>query len=129
MELNKTFKQEKQNMNYDNFFYPSENLEESKKFYTEVLGLAIKFDFSQQGMVAFKVGDEEPAIIIKDKSKFPEIKPTIWLEVENVQTLHKELLQKGVTFLSEPFKIRTGWAVEFYDPSGNVIGITDYDKK
>lgn len=116
-------------MNYDNFFYPSENLEESKKFYTEVLGLAIKFDFSQQGMVAFKVGDEEPAIIIKDKSKFPEIKPTIWLEVENVQTLHKELLQKGVTFLSEPFKIRTGWAVEFYDPSGNVIGITDYDKK
>ena len=116
-------------MNYDNFFYPSENLEESKKFYTEVLGLPIKFDFSQQGMVAFKVGDEEPAIILKDKSKFPEVKPTIWLEVENVQTLHKELIKKGVTFLSEPFKIRTGWAVEFYDPSGNVIGITDYDKK
>ena len=116
-------------MNYDNFFYPSENLEESKKFYTEVLGLPIKFDFSQQGMVAFKVGDEETAIILKDKSKFPEVKPTIWLEVENVQTLHKELIKKGVTFLSEPFKIRTGWAVEFYDPSGNVIGITDYDKK
>lgn len=116
-------------MKYDNFFYPTDNMEESKKFYTEILGLSVKFDFSQQGMMAFNVGNEEPAIILKDKRKFPDVKPTVWLEVENVQTLYKELLSKGVTFLSEPFKIRTGWAVEFYDPSGNVIGITDYDKK
>lgn len=116
-------------MNYDNFFYPAENLEESKKFYAEILGLPIKFDFSQQGMIAFKVGEEEPAIILKDKNKFPEVKPSIWLEVDNVRTSYEELLAKGVEFLSEPFKIRTGWAVEFYDPSRNVIGITDYDKK
>ncbi|MDR0797021.1 MAG: hypothetical protein LBE79_13390 [Tannerella sp.] len=43
-------------MNYDNFFFPADNLEESKKFYTETLGLPVKFDFSQQGMIAFKVG-------------------------------------------------------------------------
>lgn len=116
-------------MKYDNFFYPTDNMEESKKFYTEILGLSVKFDFSQQGMMAFNVGNEEPAIILKDKRKFPDVKPTVWLEVENVQALYKELLSKGVTFLSEPFKIRTGWAVEFYDPSGNVIGITNYDKK
>jgi predicted enzyme related to lactoylglutathione lyase len=116
-------------MNYDNFFYPAENLEESKKFYAETLGLSVKFDFSQQGMIAFSVGNEEPAIILKDRNKFPEVKPTIWLEVENVEKSYKELLEKGVTFLSKPFKIRTGWAVEFLDPSRNVIGITDYDKK
>jgi predicted enzyme related to lactoylglutathione lyase len=62
-------------MNYDNFFFPAENLEESKKFYTETLGLPVKFDFSQQGMIAFKVGDEEPAIILKDRKKFPAVKP------------------------------------------------------
>ncbi len=116
-------------MKYDNFFYPAEDIEASKKFYTEVLGLPVKFDFSQQGMVAFQVGNEEPAIILKDKKKFPQVKPTIWIEVENVQTSYKELLLKGVTFLSEPFKIKTGWAVEFFDPSGNVIGITDYNKE
>ncbi len=116
-------------MKYDNFFYPAEDIEASKKFYTEVLGLSVKFDFSQQGMVAFQVGNEEPAIILKDKKKFPKVKPTIWIEVENVHTSYKELLLKGVTFLSEPFKIKTGWAVEFFDPSGNVIGITDYNKE
>jgi len=112
--------------NYDNFFFPSNNLEESKKFYSEVLGLSTKFDFSSQGMIAFKVGDEEPAIILKDKSKFPNVKPAIWIEVENVKMLYPELVKKGVKFLSEPFKIRTGWAVEFTDSSGNLLGITDY---
>ncbi len=114
---------------YDNFFFPSDNLMDSKKFYSEVLGLSIKFDFSPQGMIAFKVGEEEPAIIIKDKSKFPDTQPSIWIEVENVKRLYADLRKKGVHFLSEPFKIRTGWAVEFTDPSGNLLGITDYNKE
>jgi predicted enzyme related to lactoylglutathione lyase len=114
--------------NYDNFFLPSDNFEASKKFYSETLGLSIKFDFSLQGMIAFQVGDEEPAIIIKDKSKFPNAKPSVWIEVENVKQLYDDLQIKGVQFLSEPFKIKTGWAVEFTDPSGNLLGITDYDK-
>ncbi len=114
--------------NYDNFFFPSENFEESKKFYAEILGLSTKFDFSGQGMIAFRVGDEEPAIIIKDKSKFQNAQPSLWFEVENVKQLYSDLQKKGVKFLSEPFKIKTGWAVEFTDPSGNLLGITDYDK-
>ena len=105
---------------------PTENLEESKKFYSEILGLPIKFDFASQGMIAFKVGNEEPAIILKDKSKFPNAKPTIWIEVENVKELYETLKAKGVQFLSEPFKIRTRWAVEFTDPNGNQLGFADY---
>jgi hypothetical protein len=31
-----------------------------------------------------------------------------------------------IFFLSEPFKIKTGMAVEFEDPFGNRLGITDY---
>ena len=115
--------------NYDNFFFPSDDFEASKKFYSETLGLSTKFDFSQHGMIAFKVGEEEQAIIIKDKSKFPNAQPSVWIEVENVKQLYDDLQKKGVKFLSEPFKIKTGWAVEFTDPSGNVLGITDYDKQ
>ena len=64
-------------MNYDNFFLPAENFDESKRFFAEGLNLKIKFDFSEMGMIAFSVGDEEPAIILKDKTKFPNTKPTI----------------------------------------------------
>lgn len=79
-------------------------------------------------MVAYKVGAEEPAIILKDKNKFQDLKPTIWFEVENVSIVYKDLKEKGINFLSEPFKIGTGNAVEFEDPFGNRLGITDYIK-
>ena len=89
----------------------------------------MKFDFADKGMVAFNVQDEEPAIILKDLKAFPEVKPTIWFVVDDVQLEYQKLKEKGVKFLSEPFEILTGMAVEFEDPSGNRLGITDYSKQ
>lgn len=112
--------------NYDNLFLPANDYQESIRFYSEVLGLDKKFEFAEQGMVAFKVGDEEPAIILKDKTKMPDTQPAIWIEVEDAKAIYEKLKDKGVVFCSEPFRIRTGWAVEFTDPSGNRLGFTDY---
>lgn len=112
--------------NYDNFFFPVDDFQASKKFYAETLGLKIKFELAEQGMIAFAVGNEEPAIILKDKEKFPNAKPTVWIAVTDVLAIFNELKDKEVHFLSEPFKIRTGWAVEFIDSSGNTLGFTDY---
>jgi len=39
---------------------------------------------------------------------------------------YQKMKENGINFLSEPFKIRTGYAVEFEDPFGNRFGITDY---
>jgi predicted enzyme related to lactoylglutathione lyase len=114
---------------YDNFFLPSGDLKKSKEFYQNLLDLPVKFDFSNMGMIAFKVGDNEPAIILKDTSKFPETKPTVWFVVDDVQGEFKRLKAKGLCFLSEPFPIHTGMAVEFEDPFGNRLGLTDYSKR
>jgi predicted enzyme related to lactoylglutathione lyase len=111
--------------NYDNFFLPVENLDTAKEFYKNKLGLGIKFDFANKGMTAFKVGDNEPAIIV---TTIQHAKPAIWFTVDNVQHAYKELKQKGVEFLSEPFEIMTGLSVEFTDPFGNKLGLTDYSK-
>ena len=54
--------------NYDNYFLPVDNMEEAKRYYEEILGLKKKFDFSDKGMVAYNIGNEEPAIILKDKN-------------------------------------------------------------
>lgn len=113
---------------YDNYFLPVDNMEEARKYYSDILGLSVKFDFPDKGMLAYRIGDEEPAIILKDKSKFDNIKPTIWFVVQNVYDSYKEMQNKGIIFLTEPFKIGTGTAVEFEDPFGNRLGITDYNK-
>jgi len=111
--------------NYDNFFLPAENLDTAKDFYKNKLGLDLKFDFADKGMVAFKVGDNEPAIIV---SNLQNAKPAIWFTVDDVRQAYEELKQNGVVFLSEPFEIMTGLSVEFTDPFGNKLGLTDYSK-
>jgi predicted enzyme related to lactoylglutathione lyase len=45
-----------------------------------------------------------------------------------VQVEYEHLKAKGLKFLSEPFAIHTGMAVEFDDPFGNRLGLTDYSK-
>jgi len=110
---------------YDNYFLPADNLETAKEFYQNKLGLDIKFDFSERGMVAFKVGNNEPAIILR---KADNVKPAILFTVDDVWQAYKELKEKGVQFLSEPFEIMTGLSVEFVDPFGNKFGLTDYSK-
>ncbi|MEA4956580.1 hypothetical protein SDC9_17136 [bioreactor metagenome] len=115
-------------MEYDNFFLPVDNIEKAKEYYKNVLGLELKFDFSDKGMAAYNVGESEPAIILKDKNIFKDMKPTIWFVVGDVKKEYKEMKEKGIKFLSEPFEIGTGTAVEFEDPFGNRLGITDYNK-
>lgn len=110
---------------YDNYFLPADNLEKAKDFYKNQLGLDVKFDFSDKGMVAFKVGKNEPAIII---TAMKNAKPAIWFTVEDVLEAYEELKQKGIQFISEPYEIMTGLAVEFTDPFGNRLGLTDYSK-
>lgn len=112
--------------NYDNFFLPAPDLAKGREFYQDILGLSVKFDFSARGLLAFNVGSEEPAIILRSD---PEAKPAILFEVEDVQATYAELKKRGVVFLSEPYEIYTGLAVEFEDPFGNRLGITDYSKR
>lgn len=110
---------------FDNFFLPADNLDEAKEFYKNKLGLETKFDFSDKGMTAFKVGSNEAAIILSNRQN---TRPAIRFTVDDVHQAYHELKQKGVIFLTEPFEILTGFSVEFNDPFGNKLGITDYSK-
>jgi predicted enzyme related to lactoylglutathione lyase len=107
------------------FFLPADNLEVAKDFYNKMLGLETAFDFADKGMTAFKVDGNDPAIIL---SSMPAAKPAIWFKVDNVMEAYHALVKRGVVFLSEPFDIMTGLAVEFNDPFGNKLGLSDYSK-
>lgn len=113
---------------YDNYFLPATDMEASRKFYGQTLGLKTKFDFPDKGMTAYRIGNEEPAIILKDIRRHPTARPTVWFEVADVEAIYHELKARGVRFITETFAIGTGHAAEFLDPSGNVLGLTDYIK-
>jgi len=113
----------------DNVFLPASNLQESRHFYADTLGLPVKFDFSEKGLLAFQVGSDEAAIILKDSHRFPDARPALLLQVTDVQQLYTALAAQGVPFTKKPYRISTGRAAELQDPAGNVIGITDYNSE
>jgi len=113
---------------FDNFFLPVDDLDQARKFYRDILGFPVKFDFGEIGMTAFKVGPNEPAIIVQDRKMHPKARPSILFVVNDVMKAYQELKGKGVRFHSEPYEIHTGLAVQFDDPFGNLLGLTDYSK-
>ena len=114
---------------FDSFWFKTKNLEESKEFYEKTLGLSLKPNFDEKGIIAFNVGNEETLLMLADLKAFPKAKTAMWFIVDDVEGEYKRLKEKGVNFLYEPFEVDNGMAAEFEDPSGNKLGIADYKKK
>lgn len=99
---------------------------EARRFYTERLGLPLKFEVEAMGMALFRLGSEEPGLVVRASGGGA---PRLWLEVHDAMAAAAELRARGIEPLAAPFEVATGWTVEFADPWGNVIGLTDYVKR
>ena len=115
----------------DNIMLAVGDLEQARGFYESTLGLPVKFAVPQAGIVGYRLGPEEPGLMIRAQivpPSPPRDTPRIWLEVRDARAAAAALRQKGARILGEPMEIVTGWAVELADPWGNVLGLTDYVK-
>jgi predicted enzyme related to lactoylglutathione lyase len=113
----------------DNVLLDVGDLEAAKGFYGGRLGLGVKFDFPDAGVVGFRLGDEEAGLVVRAGAVAPgppRSSPRLWLEVPDARAAGKALAEAGVALLGEPRELRTGWLVEVADPWGNVVGLTDY---
>lgn len=72
-------------------------MEEAKRYYEEILGLKRDLIFLIREWLLIILEMREPAIILKDKNKFENLKPTIWFEVD-VAIFYKEMLNNGIKF-------------------------------
>jgi predicted enzyme related to lactoylglutathione lyase len=113
----------------DNVLLDVGDLEVAKGFYAGRLGLGVKFDFPDAGVVGFRLGDEEAGLVVRAGDVAPgppRSSPRLWLEVPDARAAAKALTAAGVALLGQPRELRTGWLVEVADPWGNVVGLTDY---
>jgi predicted enzyme related to lactoylglutathione lyase len=115
----------------DNILFAVGNLTQARNFYETQLGLSVKFVFAEAGLVAYRLGSEEPGLLLRVQEIAPtppRDTPRVWLEVPDARAAAQQLNILGVTLLKEPWEIGTGWVVEIADPWGNVLGLTDYLK-
>ncbi len=116
----------------DNVLLAVGDVEEARRFYGEILGLPVKFDFAQRGILGFRLGEEEPGLVVREMgtvaSAGPRETPKVWLEVPDIGPVVGALRELGIEPLGPPAELPTGDCVEIADPWGNVIGFTDYTR-
>lgn len=118
----------------DNVLFAAGDFARARDFYANRLGLELKFEFDQIGLLGFRLGPEEAGLLVRVQSDVAEraadpASPRLWLEVPDARAAGAQLIEAGLEPVGEAREINTGWVIEFADPWGNVIGLTDYVKQ
>lgn len=108
----------------DNVLFAVDDLPAAVRFYAG-LGLDLVFRRDDAGLALFRLGPEPPGLLVRRRRDGdPPAAGRVWLEVRDARAAADELA--GTPGLGAPFPVATGWTVEVTDPSGNVVGFTDY---
>lgn len=108
-------------------------------FYTETLGLAVRWGSKGDIYGSFAIGDdivlsiysleamENNMEFFTQKNERIGDKAVLTFSVNDVDKVYKELLEKDIKILNEP-KDMTGWGIRviyLYDPEDNLIEISE----
>ncbi|MFI2430491.1 VOC family protein [Streptomyces sp. NPDC018693] len=120
-------------LGFDNVLLPVGELGEAVGFY-ERAGFTTAFRLDEAGIALLKVGAETPGILLRQEDGLGHRPPSwpsarVWIEVPDARVAAHRLAAAGITPLDEPLPAATGWTVEFADPWGNILGLTDYTKR
>jgi predicted enzyme related to lactoylglutathione lyase len=120
-------------LGFDNVLLPVGDLGQAVGFY-ERAGFAVRFRLDEAGIALLAAGGGTPGIVLRVEEALghrppPWAAPRLWLEVPDARTAARVLAAAGIPPIDEPFSTATGWTVEFADPWGNVLGLTDYSRR
>jgi len=103
---------------------PVTDVRVARKFYEEVLGLAVSDEMMNGKWIEYTVGDNTLAIAnVGEQWKPSEQGTGAALEVENFDEAIKQLRNHGVPFAAEPFETPCCHMAVVQDPDGNKLMI------
>jgi predicted enzyme related to lactoylglutathione lyase len=101
---------------------PVTDVRGARKFYEEVLGLAVSDEMINGKWIEYTVGDNTLAIAnVGEQWKPSEQGTGAALEVENFDEAIKQLRNHGVPFAAEPFETPYCHMAVVQDPDGNKL--------
>jgi predicted enzyme related to lactoylglutathione lyase len=101
---------------------PVTDVRGARKFYEEVLGLAVSDEMINGKWIEYTVGDNTLAIAnVGEQWKPSEQGTGAALEVENFDEAIKQLRNHGVPFAAEPFETPCCHMAVVQDPDGNKL--------
>jgi methylmalonyl-CoA/ethylmalonyl-CoA epimerase len=108
---------------------PSRDLDETQRFYRDILGARFVARFDPPGLLFF---DFSGTRVLFEKGAGTAL---LYFWVDDIDAAHRELLDKGIAFDSPPHRIHKDddgtfgargaeeWMAFFKDPSGNTVAL------
>ena len=115
-------------MKYTSTLIAVENMERSKRFYSEVLGLAVIADFGAnvtlEGGITLQTMDTWKTFIRTDEVVLPSNAGELYFEEEDIDAFSAHLKTFDISYVHELFEHRWGQkVVRFYDPDKHIIEV------
>ena len=105
---------------------PVSDQEQAREFYVDTLGFELLVDNSERvGMAWIEVAPEGSVISLMLVSwldpLFTSMYRVIVFATDDIQSIHEELVAKGVSFDLPPTELSNGMQAMFRDPDGNAL--------
>ena len=115
-------------MKYTSTLIAVEDMERSKRFYSEVLGLAVIADFGAnvtlEGGITLQTLDTWKTFIRTDKVVLPNNAGELYFEEEDIDAFCAHLKTFDISYVHELFEHRWGQkVVRFYDPDRHIVEV------
>lgn len=111
-------------MKFDHLLLPVSNLDRSREWYTEMLGLKVEFEIAARQSVALQDG-EGFAIFLEERQDVMPTGIALWFQVDDVDKTFAEWTARGVAFAHGPQKNFWGYGPELADPDGYIVRLWD----
>jgi len=107
------------------------DVERATAFYRDVMGL--QFLFHAPGLAFFQCGEVRFMLSKAEKPEFDHPGSFLYLVVDDIQTAHRAMLDRGVSFRDTPHVVHRAssyelWMVFFDDPDGNPYALMEERK-
>ncbi|HEX8120727.1 MAG TPA: VOC family protein [Solirubrobacteraceae bacterium] len=104
---------------------PAKDIDESRHFYGEVLGLPFVKNYGDMPASEYQAGNLTLAIMEPGAfgQEFQTHRVPVAFQVDDVRAAKEALEAQGVEFVSEPFDSGVCWQAIFLDPTGNVLDL------
>ena len=112
-------------MKFDHLSIPVTNVDRSREWYVETLGLKVEFEVPERRSVALQ-DSERFAIFLQEVSI--AVAPNgcaLWFQVTDVDATFADWTTRGVAFAHGPRKSFWGYGVELIDPDGYRVRLWD----
>ena len=112
-------------LRFDHLRIPVTDLDRSRRWYVDTLGLAVEFEVPDRQTVALHDVHDFTIFLQQVADSVTPNGCALWFQVLDVDATVAEWQRRGVVFTHEPRKSYWGYGAELQDPDGYLIRLWD----